>query len=168
MSAYREHALQQVVSVFLGRALPPDATWTSVDTATDQKMSVIAGARRKARGIRPGWPDMQAIWRGQFYAIELKEGAGKQSDNQIAMQAEIERAGGKYQVCRSVEDVEAALRGWGIPLRATALSAHARDARLQTRLALPRKAPAWTPPEPLDPTETWEQWIERQETRIRG
>jgi hypothetical protein len=140
MSAYREHALQQTCATYLGRALPLDATWTSVDMATDQHMDVIAGARRKSRGLRSGWPDVQAIWRGQFYGIELKIDAGKQSDNQCAIQAEIERAGGKYAICRSVEDVEAQLIAWGFPLRAHTMMAADYDTRRETRIMAPKKA----------------------------
>lgn len=168
MGAYREHALQIVVCAYLSRALPPDSTFTSIDAATDQKMTPIAGARRRARGIRAGWPDCQILYRGQFFGIELKEGAGRQSENQALMQAEIKRAGGRYAICRSVEDVEAALRAWGVPLRATAMTSRERDARLKARLDAPRKAPVWVPPPKLDPQETWEDWVARQDARLKS
>lgn len=141
MSAHREHALQQTCSVYLARALPITATWTSVDPATDQKMSVVAGARRKARGCRPGWPDLQIIWCGQFYGIELKIDNGKQSESQSMMQEEIERAGGKYSICRSVDEVERQLVAWGIPLRAHTMAAHEYDDHRDARLSAPPKAP---------------------------
>jgi hypothetical protein len=83
---------------------------------------------------------VQAIWRGQFYGVELKIDAGKQSDNQCAIQAEIERAGGKYAICRSVEDVEAQLIAWGFPLRATTMAAGEYDARREARKTAPKKA----------------------------
>ena len=139
MSAYKEHAMQTTCAVFLARALPLDATFTSVDPATDQKMSVTAGARRKARGCRPGWPDIQVVYRGLLHCIELKIDNGKQSENQIAMQAEIERAGGRYAICRSVEDVERQLIAWGIPLRAHTMAAHEYDERRELRLTAPKK-----------------------------
>lgn len=139
MSAYLEHGLQQTCAVFLARALPPDATWTSIDPATDQRMSVVAGARRKARGIRPSWPDMQIIYRGQFFGIELKIGAGKQTEGQILMQVEICNAGGRYAVCRSVEGVETQIIAWGIPLRAHTMAAGEYDARREARQTAPKK-----------------------------
>ena len=148
MGAYREHALQTTCAVFLARALPPDATWTSVDPATDQHMDIVAGARRKARGLRPSWPDMQVIWRGLFHAVELKIGDGKQTTGQMAMQAEIERAGGKYAICCSVEELEEALCGWGIPLRAHSMEAAEYDVRREARMAAPKKASKSRPSTP--------------------
>ena len=139
MSAHLEHQLQTSCSVFFGRALPLDATWTSVAPESDQRMSVAAGARRKARGCRGGWPDMQVIYRGQFHGIELKIAGGKQSENQVLMQQEIERAGGKYAICRSVEDVERQLIAWGIPLRAHTMAAQEYDERRELRLTAPHK-----------------------------
>lgn len=146
MSAYLEHALQTTCAVFLARALPPDIAWTSVDPATDQHMEQLAGWRRKARGIKPGWPDLQFIRLGRFYGIELKvRGAtpgrdGKQSDNQILRQGEIEAACGLYAICYSVEEVERQLREWEFPLRAHTMAADEYDARREARLAAPKKA----------------------------
>jgi hypothetical protein len=139
MSAYREHAMQTTLAVFLGRALPSEVAWTSVDPATDQHMDDAAGRRRKDRGIKPGWPDVQFIYQGRFYGIELKIGDGKQSDYQAQRQAEIERAGGVYVICRSVEEVERQLRAWGFPMRATTMAAHAYDERREFRLTAPKK-----------------------------
>ena len=82
---------------------------------------------------------MQVIYRGQFHGIELKIAGGKQSENQVLMQQEIERAGGKYAICRSVEDVERQLVGWGIPLRAHTMAAPEYDERRELRLTAPKK-----------------------------
>jgi hypothetical protein len=139
MSAYLEHKLQTTCAVFLARALPPDVAWTSVDPATDQKMTMVAGARRKARGIKPGWSDLQFIRLGQFYAIELKIPGGRQSENQRLRQTEIESAGAQYAICYSVEDVEQRLLSWGFVLRATSFPAAEYDARREARQAAPKK-----------------------------
>jgi len=139
MSAYREHALQTTCAAYLRRALPPDAAWTSVDPATDQHMDVVAGARRRARGILAGWPDMQVLWGGGFYGIELKIPGGRMSENQLLRAAEIKQAGGMYAVCYSVEDVERTLRGWGITLKATTMAAGEYDIRREARMAAPKK-----------------------------
>ena len=139
MSAYREHALQTTLAVFLARALPPEVAWTSVDPATDQKMDAVAGKRRKDRGIKPGWPDVQFIFEGRFYGIELKVSNGPQSDNQILRQREIERAKAPYVICRSVEEVERQLLAWGIPMRAHTMAAEEYDDRREFRLTAPKK-----------------------------
>ena len=56
----------------------------------------------------PGSPDVLAIHEGVFYGIEVKKVGGKQSENQKAFQAGLEKAGGKYVLAMSVDDVRAA------------------------------------------------------------
>lgn len=145
-----EHRLQQAVHVYLTRALPPDAIHTSVD-AGQGRMDPIAGAHRRERGCRAGWPDLQIIWRGQFHGIELKGPKGRLSDNQVAVAEAIITAGGWWAECRSVEEVEATLRSWAIPLRATAWSGADVDARLAARDAAPparKPSPRFAKPKP--------------------
>ena len=48
---------------------------------------------------------MVAVKAGRVIHIELKTKRGKQSDNQIQFQADIEAAGGEYRVVRCIEDV---------------------------------------------------------------
>ncbi len=122
-------------ATFLGAVLPRDAYWTSVD-AGQGAMSIRAAQMRKARGVKAGFPDVSLIWRGGYYGIELKAGAGKVSDIQQITHAQIREAGGQVSVCRSIEDVERALRHWGIPLRGTTLTAQDRDAWVA---AVPKK-----------------------------
>lgn len=47
---------------------------------------------------------------GRFLAIECKSPSGRQTDQQKAFQAMVERFGGVYILARSTDDVEAALR----------------------------------------------------------
>lgn len=49
--------------------------------------------------------NMQYRTAGFFLAIETKAKAGEQSPEQKRMQREIERCGGRYLLCRSLEDV---------------------------------------------------------------
>lgn len=65
------------------------------------------GAKRKAMGVRAGFPDFIFLKSNRFYpylAIELKTQKGKQSEYQIAYQKAIEANGGKYVVVRSLEE----------------------------------------------------------------
>lgn len=65
------------------------------------------GAKRKAMGVRAGFPDFIFLKSNRFYpylAIELKTQKGKQSEHQIAYQKAIEANGGKYVVVRSLEE----------------------------------------------------------------
>ena len=77
-------------------------------------------ARRKAveLGMRAGWPDIEIVEAGRFYAIEVKTARGVQSAEQRACQAAIEAAGGRYGVARSVNDALALLDAWGLTTRA--------------------------------------------------
>lgn len=62
----------------------------------------------------PGQADLSGILaRGRRLEIECKTERGKQSDDQIAFQAMIERFGGCYVLARSVADVDAALAPLG-------------------------------------------------------
>jgi hypothetical protein len=62
-------------------------------------------------GVPTGWPDLTCcLPGGRFLGIEVKAPKGKQSDDQLAMQAQIENKGGLYIVARSLDDVLNALR----------------------------------------------------------
>lgn len=65
------------------------------------------GAKRKAMGVRAGFPDFIFLKPNRFYpylAIELKAAKGKQSEHQKAYQKAIEENGGKYVIVRSLEE----------------------------------------------------------------
>ena len=136
-----EHRLQMTVAVYLGAVLPRDAAWTAID-AGQGRMDIRAAQRRKARGVKAGWPDIQIVWRGFFYGIELKAAKGRVSDNQEHVHSALADAAALVSVCRSVADVERALLHWGIPLRGTTLTPAERDERLAspkpTRATKPR------------------------------
>lgn len=71
-----------------------------------------SGAFRTAQGRyvktgRPGCPDIVACWRGgQFWGIEVKAEKGRQTQAQKKAQADIEAAGGRYVVVRSVGELK--------------------------------------------------------------
>lgn len=56
---------------------------------------------------KSGLPDIFLIKEGIFYGLEVKRPNTKQSDAQLLFQKELENAGGKYFVVRSIEDVQA-------------------------------------------------------------
>lgn len=65
------------------------------------------GAKRKAMGMRPGFPDFILLLPNRDYpylAMELKSGKGRQSDHQKEYQKAVEHAGGKYAVIRSLDE----------------------------------------------------------------
>lgn len=64
------------------------------------------GAKRKAMGVRAGFPDFVLLRSNRFYgylAIELKTAKGRQTANQKEYERAVERSGGRYVVVRSIE-----------------------------------------------------------------
>ncbi len=65
------------------------------------------GAKRKAMGMRAGFPDFIFLMPNNSYpflAVELKSAKGRQSDHQKEYQQAVERAGGKYVIIRSLDE----------------------------------------------------------------
>lgn len=65
------------------------------------------GAKRKAMGVRAGFPDFIFLLPNKEYpylAIELKTEKGRQSDSQKEYQKAVESVGGKYVIVRSIEE----------------------------------------------------------------
>jgi hypothetical protein len=81
-------------------------------------------------GLRPGFPDILVLHpaptdiegrsRCILVGLELKTEAGRQSVVQRAVEAEFQAAGATYSLCRSIDDVQAALDAAGVPLHAVA------------------------------------------------
>jgi len=64
------------------------------------------GAKRKAMGMRAGFPDFIFLKPNKQYAylaIELKSEKGRQTDHQKDYQQAVECSGGKYVIIRSIE-----------------------------------------------------------------
>ena len=117
-----EQALQIAVSRYLEVTLRPPSWWSAIGHGGG---GLVRGAMLKRMGVKKGVPDIIVIhpvasagselgaW---LVGIELKAPKGRQSPEQVAVQRAFEQAGGFYYVCRSVDEVEDALRQTGIPL----------------------------------------------------
>lgn len=133
----REWTAQKLDNAFLGKALPDDAYFTAIDHA--RKMSLVAGKQRKDRGLKAGIPDWLIVWRGITLWIERKEGSSLSGPQQATRDA-LRANGHLWELARSLDDVEAACRAAGIPLRATL--GQIRD-RIEAQDVVPKKrAPA--------------------------
>jgi len=65
------------------------------------------GAKRKAMGMRAGFPDFIFLLPNKsfpFLAMELKSDKGRQTEHQKEYQHKVEEAGGKYVIIRSLEE----------------------------------------------------------------
>lgn len=83
-----------------------------LDLGGDPKAKAIAQAKAKAKGMRPGWPDIEVIWRGQFWAFEVKSENGRVTKEQRECGEAIIANGGRWAVVRSVDDVRRCVGLW--------------------------------------------------------
>ena len=116
-----EQALQIAVAGYLALALKPPSFWSSIDHGAG-KMTPASAGLRKARGVKPGLPDvlvMHPIFGHTLViGVELKATVGRLSPSQHAVGAAFLGCNSHYFVARSVDEVEGFLRGVGIPLSA--------------------------------------------------
>jgi hypothetical protein len=111
-----EHQLQADVVKHLDRIMPVSVPWTAVDHAA--KLTPRQAGDRKKRGVKRGQPDLRFILppNGRSAEIELKTYKGRQAPEQKAWQSATEAAGGLYEICRSLAEVEGVLTAWGVDL----------------------------------------------------
>lgn len=114
MKSSPEARLQIEVHNYLKVALPPSILFTA--SLAGAHLHVRTATRAKAMGVKKGFPDLQFLFPdGVTRYIELKAGSGL-SPEQKAFRDFAEPLG-IWALGRSLEDVDAALRGWGAQLR---------------------------------------------------
>ena len=108
-----EAALQIAVHNMLKVRLPEGMMWTASLTG----VWLPPGARMKAKamGVRRGWPDLSFLCPdGVIRTIELKAGASLSKEQRAFRDAASPEI---WALCRSVDEVVAALVRWGVQLR---------------------------------------------------
>lgn len=143
MPPRRQHPewdFQRVAYVFLRRALPEGAYVRSIDSA--RTGSQIQRIKDAERGILAGELDMEVKLPGfEAIKIELKMPGNTLSEAQIVTMDQWRRNGGLAFAAWSLDEIEAGLRGFGVPLRASAGGRWEEHlARMQKRAAKPKKA----------------------------
>lgn len=114
--AHSERELQAQLASFLALALPADARCHH--SPNEGKRGWKSQADLKASGFSVGWPDLEIVWQGRVYFLELKSEKGRVSPAQTTCHAGLIAAGAPVAVVRSLEEAVAQLSAWGIPLRA--------------------------------------------------
>ena len=114
-----EDDLQRQVFQFLDWALPADGIAYAIPNGG--KRHAREAARMKGLGVRAGMPDIGICFRGRALYVELKAPRGVVSEAQREMAKRLNYAGAAVMLCRSVPEVEAALREACVPLRGTVL-----------------------------------------------
>lgn len=66
---------------------------------------------RYVRFGQAGDPDIEVCYKGRFVAIEVKREGEKQTQAQATYQSDLEAAGGRYILARTLEDVTKTLTG---------------------------------------------------------
>jgi hypothetical protein len=129
-NANPEHKLQVQVRQYLMTALPPSIEWTA--NAAGVRVSIHAAKKMKAAGVRRGWPDIQFLFPdGVTRFVELKTPTGSLRPEQRDFRdrcLNIRPPVDIWALCRSVEDVAAALAGWGVELRESMFHPEANEA----------------------------------------
>lgn len=95
-----------------GRVSRHGVCWWSVDMAS---YGGVAPGLRTGRGCIAGIPDMQLIYRGRAYFIELKAVDGVLSPAQQAVATALASCDVPFGVARDVDEVLQLLDGWEIP-----------------------------------------------------
>ena len=112
-----EQDFQMTVKEYLELALPsPDAWFTAIPAGGGGK---VRGAKLKAMGYRAGTPDMLVIHLGQAIWLELKSPNNWLTKPQKQCRNDLVAANCKWALVRTLDDVERALKRFGVPLRAS-------------------------------------------------
>lgn len=76
--------------------------------------NVREAANLKRMGVLAGVPDLAIHWLGGYGVIELKIGKGKLTPPQFAVMAKLKWLGVNVAVCKSLDEVLATIKGWGV------------------------------------------------------
>jgi hypothetical protein len=113
-----EQKFQASVKEYLDLALPKPGSWFGASAAIGTCKTT--GGILKGMGYRAGTPDMlicqvgrPPIW------LELKSACGVLSKAQEQCRKDLIAAGCYWELVRTLDDVERALKRFGVPLRAT-------------------------------------------------
>jgi hypothetical protein len=117
----KEVSLHMSAAAFLRRAWPEHLPWSHFPAG--ERRDAKTGAKLKAMGLAPGWPDFIFVLpNGQAAFLELKAPDGQLSDNQIEFRDRVLALHCGYATARSLDEVERTLSRWldayGLKLRA--------------------------------------------------
>jgi hypothetical protein len=107
-----EERLQRAVVQLLTLAYPA-LRWRAIPNG--EYRSPRTAGRLKAMGVQPGVADLHITLPGGLTGwIELKSETGRQSEEQRNFEIAERADGAAYNVCRSLDEVQATLKAWGI------------------------------------------------------
>lgn len=109
--ADREGPIHKAIVRYLRLALPKGELIHHAKNEGNRGGSLGArdGARAKAMGTCPGWPDIEFTYQGSMCFIEVKTPTGRLTAAQKGVLGTLGAKGFPHAVCRSVTDAEAFL-----------------------------------------------------------
>lgn len=111
-----EGTIQRGIVDFLRVVLPPDHIVYANANAARRTPAGRAG--NGVPGLLPGIPDLSVACPGsRILYFEVKTARGRLSEAQAEIVRRLRAAGCLVAVVTSIDDVERALAGWGIPTR---------------------------------------------------
>jgi hypothetical protein len=111
-----EERLHRDIAEYLDRALGGCAWWTTFPSGGGGR---VRGAKLKGMGLKPGVPDILIIDDGRALWLELKSPKGTVKPRQTTCHEALRLARSDVaERVRSLDDAEAALLRWGVPLKA--------------------------------------------------
>ena len=117
IAAKRKHLeedLQRTVVKFLRKHLVGNSVVFHVPNGG--RRGFLEAQRFKRMGVLAGMVDLGVVNDGRLIGLELKAGKGRVSDTQAWCHRQLNAAGAYVFVCRSLDDVIAALKETGVPL----------------------------------------------------
>jgi hypothetical protein len=115
-----EYELHLSVAKYLNHALTGNCFW--FHSPNGGLRTASEAGRFKKMGVTPGLPDIGVIDTGRIAWLELKRAKGSTtSPAQHYCHEQLRRARSPVYVCKNLDDVEAALKDAGIPVKARTL-----------------------------------------------
>jgi hypothetical protein len=119
-----EDDLHVRVAKYLDHVKPDDCVWwhTPNGARYDPAKAASTAALLAMMGLRPGMPDILLIYRGKLFGCELKSVTGTATEDQISVAVDLNMAGACIadpldSPVRTIEEMEALLLEWEIPLK---------------------------------------------------
>lgn len=112
LSAMTEEQLQRQICLLLERCALPGVEWFAI---YNNPRNAIDGARQKKKGMKAGVFDLQLIYRGAPFFLELKTEKGRASEAQLAFRDRMLNQGVPAIICKGYEQAYRVLKfTWGL------------------------------------------------------
>jgi hypothetical protein len=115
-----EQEIHKAVAAHLRQRGVPGLLWWHTPNGAmlggkrSRKGIAIQGSIMKGLGVRAGVSDILALYRGKFFALELKAEGGRPTEDQLAFHSEVKANGGFICVAEGLDRALRALEMWGL------------------------------------------------------